>query len=279
VARTQPGDLVFLIGSDDKRYLFRLDPAAELHTHRGVLRHEAMIGLPWGSVVETHLGSRYHLFEPSLHDVLLHIRRRSQIVFPKDIGYILLRLSIGPGSTVLEAGTGSGAMTTALAWAVGPTGRVMSFDRRADMLELARRNLERLGLADRVEFRLRDVAEGLEVDEAPAMFMDVRTPHLYLEPVRRALSPGGAFAAIVPTTNQVTDLIAALEANDFRFVEVVEVLLRFYKPVAERLRPTDRMVAHTGYLVFARSPAGRAPDDAPRGAHTGSPPPTGDEQA
>lgn len=249
---TAAGDLAMLVGRDHRHFIVRLNPEAELQTHRGVLRHVDLIGQPWGARVESHLGARFHLLEPSLHDLLLGIRRNSQIVFPKDIGYILLNLSVGPGKTVLEAGTGSGALTTALAWAVGPQGRVISYDRREDMQALARRNLARVGLEDRVTFRLRDIAEGFEETEVDALFLDLPRPEAYLPQVRAALGSGGAFGALLPTANQVSTLLEALQRQAFAFVEVCELLLRFYKPVPERLRPTDRMVAHTGYLVFGR---------------------------
>jgi tRNA (adenine57-N1/adenine58-N1)-methyltransferase len=248
----EAGEMVQLVGRDHKYRLVRLQPGAELHTHRGLIKHDDMIGKPWGSRVDSHLGRPFYLLPPSLHDVLRDTKRRSQIIFPKDIGYILLKLSVVPGSTVIEAGTGSGALTTALATAVGPQGRVISYDSREDMQTLARRNLQALGLDSRVAFRLQDISEGFAETGAPALFLDVPVPHEYIAQVRAALQPGGFFGSIVPTVNQVSLLLTALARHDFEFVEVSEISLRYYKPVPERLRPTDRMVAHTGYLIFAR---------------------------
>ncbi len=248
----QAGDVVMLVGREHRYFIFRLEPHADLQTHRGVVKHDALIGMPWGSLVESHLGSRFYLVEPALHDVLINIRRNSQIIFPKDIGYILVRLSVGPGKTIVEGGTGSGALTTALAWAVGPQGKVITYERREDMQELARRNLERVGLEDRVVFKLRDIAQGFDETDADALFLDVPNPEHFLPQVRAALHPGGAFGTILPTTNQVSALLQAMQEQSFAFVEVCELMLRFYKVVPQRLRPTDRMVAHTGYLVFAR---------------------------
>jgi tRNA (adenine57-N1/adenine58-N1)-methyltransferase len=252
VTLIQAGDMVQLVGRDHKYRLVRLQSGADLHTHRGVIKHDDMIGKPWGARIDSHLGRPFYLLPPSLHDVLRDTKRSSQIIFPKDIGYILLKLSIAPGVTVIEAGTGSGALTTALATAVGPQGRVLSFDSRADMQTLARHNLEQLGLESRVEFRQRDIAEGFGETDIPSLFLDVAVPHEYIAQARAALRPGGFFGSIVPTTNQVCMLLTALERHDFEFVEVSELSLRYYKPVPERLRPTDRMVAHTGYLIFAR---------------------------
>jgi tRNA (adenine57-N1/adenine58-N1)-methyltransferase len=248
-----------LTGTGKKEFIFRLDPSAELQTHQGVLRHADLIGIPWGSEVSSHLGRVFFILQPTLRDVLLHIRRQSQIVFPKDIGYILLRLSVGEGMRVIEAGTGSGAMTTALAWAVGADGEVFSYDRRADMIELARKNLARVGLEGRVTFRHRDLEEGFDDTGVDALFLDLPNPHDYLPAVRTALRDGGAFASILPTTNQVSMLLRAMGDRRFGLVQVCELSLRFYKQVPDRLRPEDRMVAHTGYLVFGRQLAvGRA---------------------
>ena len=249
---TRDGDLILLIDAKNKPFIFRLQTGQELQTHRGVVRHADLIGIPWGSRVASHLGQPFYLLSPSLHDLLLHLPRQSQIVFPKEVGYILLRLSVGPGARVIEAGTGSGAMTLALASAVGEEGHVYSYDRRADMQSLAGRNLARVGLESRVTFHEGSIEDGFRESDVDALFLDVPDPHLALPQVRRALRPGSPFCAILPTVNQIAVLLAAMETNEFAFPEVCEILLRFYKTVPQRLRPLDRMVAHTGYLVFAR---------------------------
>ena len=120
------------------------------------------------------------------------------------------------------------------------------------MQEVARKNLERFGLADRVEFKIRDIGEGFDETSVDALFLDVANSYDYMRQVRGALKPGGFFGSILPTTNQVTKLLYALRQEDFAFTEVLEIMLRFYKPEPDKLRPTDRMVAHTGYLIFAR---------------------------
>jgi len=254
--KSQAGDLAMLVGKGRKQFLTQLNPENKLQTHWGVLRHADLIEQDWGSRVKSHSGNEFLLFQPSLLDILLHTKRRSQIMYPKDIGYILLKLSVGPGSTVLEAGTGSGALTSALAWAVGASGRVYSYDRRDDMQELARRNLERLGLLERVSLHLQDIEFGLEPREVPSVFLDLPEPERYLTQVRQVMQSGGVLGSILPTTNQVSRLLAALDQHSFALVEVCEVLLRFYKTVADRFRPEDRMIGHTGYLVFARAMQG-----------------------
>jgi tRNA (adenine57-N1/adenine58-N1)-methyltransferase len=182
----------------------------------------------------------------------MNVKRESQIIYPKESGYALLKMNIMPGSRVIEAGTGSGAMTIALARGVMPSGKVYSYDRRQDMIDLATRNLSSVGVLDFVELRCRGVAEGFDEKEVDALFMDLREPHLYVGRVKEALAPGSFFGALVPTTNQVSALLEELERRGFVDLEVSEILVRRYKTVPARLRPEDRMVAHTGYLVFAR---------------------------
>ncbi len=248
------GDWVLLLAPDEKRFMIRLAPTLQLHTHRGFILHDALIGQPFGSSVSTQLGQPFLMLQPSTFDLLMHVRRISQIVYPKEIGYILLRLNIVPGTRVVEAGTGSGALTLAFSRFVLPGGHVYSYEERADMLELAHKNLERVGALDAVELKQRDIRAGFEEREADALFLDLREPWLFLAQAHAALKGGGFFGSLVPTTNQLSDLLAEMEAlGGWADIEVTEIMMRRYKPVAERLRPEDRMVAHTGYLIFARA--------------------------
>jgi len=248
----QAGEVALLILSDKRRFLVPLQPGMVQHTHEGLVRHDEIIGQPAGKTLTTHLGRPFLALRPSLYEILMSLRRITQIIYPKDIGYILLKLNAGPGCRVVECGTGSGVLTTALAYSVRSGGRVYSYEQRADMLVVAARNLANVGLSGQVELKQRDAAEGFDECDVDALFLDVREPWLYLHQAWNALTPGGFFGAIVPTTNQVSDLLAGLEQFPFGDVEVCEILVRTYKPVAARLRPTDRMVAHTGYLIFAR---------------------------
>jgi len=260
----QAGDLAQLVGLTHKHFIFILQPGGEFQSHRGVLKHDDLIGKPWGSQVFSHTGAPFYLLQPSMSDVLNELPRSTQILYPKDIGYILIQMGISEGQTVLEAGTGSGSMTIAMATAVGPQGRVISYEKTPDTQNLARKNLERVGLASRVTFKLRDIQEGFDETEADAFFLDVQNPFDYLEHVRAALKPGGFFGSLMPTFNQVEKVLYALKKNNFAFVEVCELILRYYKTNPARLRPTDRMVAHTGFLVFGRRI--EFTDDDPRGA-------------
>ena len=255
------GDLVQLLGSRHKSHFIRLRAGEIFQTHRGEIRHDDMIGIPWGTRLYSHTGNPFYLMRPGLADLITNIKRNTQIIYPKDIGYIVMVMGIGPGIHVLEAGTGSGALTTAFAFLVGENGSVTSYEKREQMQNLARKNLNRLGLEENVTFKLGDIADGFEERDVDAIFLDLPNPYDYISQVKTSLKVGGFVGMILPTTNQVSRSLEALRVNNFAFLEVCEILLRFYKPDWERLRPTDRMVAHTGYLLFGRSVMERPDED------------------
>jgi len=249
---TAAGDLILLVTTDHKRYLLKLQPRNQHHTHQGIYPHDELIGCPWGAEVRSQLGQSALILEPGLGDLMTHLRRGTQIIYPKDAAYLVHRLSLRAGSRVIEAGTGSGVLTTALAWAVAPTGTVYTYEARSETHQLARRNLERVGLLRHVQMFEGSAANGFQQQNVDAVMLDMREPWRFLEQVRAALRPGGFFATLVPTTNQVTEILSALETQHFVDIAVEELLLRNYKPIPDRLRPEDNMIAHTGYLIFAR---------------------------
>ncbi|MDQ3007787.1 MAG: tRNA (adenine-N1)-methyltransferase [Chloroflexota bacterium] len=246
------GDLAQLVGLRHKHFIIPLQAGAKFETHRGILQHDDLIGKQWGTQVFSHTGAPFFLLQPSLADLLIDLPRTTQILYPKDIGFILVTMGVGYGQRVMEAGTGSGSMTTALAHAVGPDGCVISYEIKPDVQNLARKNLNRFGLESRVDFKLRDIQQGFDETDADSFFLDVPNPYDFTAQVRAALKPGGFLCCLIPTFNQVEKTLYALSRSKFAFLEVCEILLRYYQPEPSRLRPTDRMVAHTGFLVFAR---------------------------
>jgi len=253
MALVAAGDVIQLRSRRDRKaFHFRLEPGRRLETHKGIFEHDNVIGCSYGQEITSHLGESFFILRPSTDDLLRTIRRKSQIIFPKDVGFILLKLAIVPGKLVVEAGTGSGALTLAMAQAVGPQGHIVSYDVREDMQNLARRNLELENLTDRVTLKQRDIVEGFDETNVQSLFLDVPNPWDYLGVARAALGGGGHFGALVPTANQVIELLDGLNQEAFVYPEVLEILMRYYKTVPARMRPDDRMVGHTGYLVFAR---------------------------
>lgn len=249
----QEGDLVQLLGTTHKNHLLVLKAGEVFMTHRGVIKHDDIIGQPWGVRLESHNGHPFFVLQPGITDLVQAIKRTTQIMYPKDIGYIVLRLGVGPGKRVLECGGGSGGLTTVLAFLTGDTGRVYSYERNPEVQLLAQKNLRLFGLDQRVEFKLGDANEGFEERYLDAIFLDLPNPYDYLAQVSASLKGGGQFATLLPTMNQVELTLRALSHSNFAFIDVCEILLRHYKSDWGRLRPVDRMVAHTGYLIFARS--------------------------
>ncbi len=246
------GQIVLLVSQRGKRYLRRLEPGDDLHTNDGVLAAADVEAATYGDVLRSHLGKPFRLLKPTLADLVKGVKRKTQILYPKDIGYVLIKLGVGAGSRVAECGSGSGSMTVALAHSVGEAGRVYSYEQRQEFADLCRENLERYGLGTQVEHFVRDIADGFEDHQADALFLDVRTPWEYLEQAVAVVSPGSPLAFLLPTVTQVERLLKSLETGPFDDLEVCEILVRRWKPVPDRLRPDDRMVAHTGFLIFAR---------------------------
>jgi len=256
------GDLAQLVGLRHKHFIIVLQAGTKFESHRGIIPHDELIGKLWGTQVYSHNGAPFFLLQPSLSNLLTDLPRTTQILYPKDIGFILVTMGVGPGQKVMEAGTGSGSMTTALAYAVGNEGRVTSYEIKPDNQNLARKNLTRFGLDSRVDFKLRDIQEGFDETDADSFFLDVPNAYDYVAQVRAALKPGGFLCCLIPTFNQVEKTLYSLRREKYAFIDVCEILLRYYQPEPTKLRPTDRMVAHTGFLVFARR---IEPTEDPRG--------------
>ena len=248
----EPGPVVLFLGPTGKRYLRMLEAGAQLHTHHGFLEMDAAAEAGFGATIPTHKGTPYTMIKPTIYDLIKGVKRATQIMYPKEIAYTLVKMGIGPGTKVIEAGSGSGGFTVALAYYVGDTGKVYTHERRDDFFKLTGQNLARYGLSHRVEQFQQDIEEGFAVTGADCLFLDVRTPWDYLAHIPKAVIPGAMLGFLLPTTNQVQDLLLGLEQGPFSDVEVLEILIRRYKTVPQRLRPDDRMVAHTGFLIFAR---------------------------
>jgi tRNA (adenine57-N1/adenine58-N1)-methyltransferase len=246
------GDLVLLVSPDRKHYLIRLQPGGQWFSHHGAVAHDDLIGQPLGRTVHTPHDHAYLALEPSAADLMRNLPRSTQIIYDKDAAQIAMRLNLYPGRTIVEAGTGSGALTFILARHVLPTGHVYSYETRPEAFEIAQGNLADLGLTPYVTLYNQDISSGFHETEMDALFLDLREPWLFLDHAWDALKGSGFFGALLPTTNQVSELLAGLEAMPFGDISVEEILVRSWKTVPARLRPEDRMIAHSSFLVFAR---------------------------
>ncbi|NPA96905.1 MAG: tRNA (adenine-N1)-methyltransferase [Crenarchaeota archaeon] len=237
-----------------RKWIVRVERGKVFGSDRGTARHDDMIGREVGSSIELSAGFKAYLLRPLLIDYLERgFARRTQVLYPKDMGLILLLLGIGPGSRVLEAGIGSGFMTAVLANAVRPSGKVYAYEVREEFAEVALRNLRRVGLDRFVEVKIRDVKQGVEERDLDAALLDMPDPWDALGAVHEALRPSAPIVFFLPTASQVDKLLYRLrEFGGFIDVRVFETLLREYRPVPGALRPETVMVGHTGYIVFAR---------------------------
>ena len=245
------GDFVLLVGEDGKEFLLKVEDRV-FGTHKGNIDLSALTQLDYGDCVKTTKGVRYWIVRPTLYDFIKRVKRQTQIIYPKDIGYIMLKLGVGPGKRVVECGTGSGALTMAFSYYVRPFGRVYTYEAREEFSRLARTNLRKVGLDEWVVFKVARGEDGFDERDVDAVFIDVKYPEPLVKSAWDALRSGGSIGFLLPTANQVSSVLKVVEEVGFVGVEVVEILVRRYKTNPERLRPDDMMVAHTGFLLFGR---------------------------
>ena len=250
----RPGDRVQLTDPKGRMHTITLEPGKSFHTHRGVLEHDALIGLPDGSVVTTAGGTAYLALRPLLADYVLSMPRGAQVIYPKDAAQIVMMGDVFPGAKVLEAGAGSGALTCSLLRAVGTAGEVHSFELRDDFAVIARRNVESFFGGPHPAWRLRlgDVTT-CEESGFDRIILDLLAPWEALDLLDRALVPGGVFIGYVATTPQLSELVEALrEHGGFTEPRAWESLVRDWHVEGLAVRPDHRMIAHTAFLVSAR---------------------------
>ena len=253
--KVPPGTLIYLYHNEQAKYLTAYQPGKKVSSHLGEIILPP--DLHYGAQLLSSKGASFHVLIPTTADLAMKVRRTTTIIYPKDAGLMLLETGIGAGSRVLEVGTGSGAMTIILARAVGKEGHVYSFERRPEFQENARENLRRAGLEDRVTFLLRDPAlEGFGLPSpVDAAIIDVPEPWTLVAPLREALRGGAAAAFLIPTIDQVLRTWEALQKSGFLRLRCVEVWEREMLIRPGKTRPRERMVSHTGYLLFAHKGA------------------------
>lgn len=252
------GDPALLIDSKGRHFLLKLESGRTFQYHNGAVGHDELLGAEDGTWVRASTGSRLLLLRPRLADYILKMRRRAQVVYPKDLGPILVYADIGPGMTVLEAGTGSGALTLGLARAVGPTGRVISVELRDDHGKHARKTIERWygDVPQNLDLLVGDVASHVETIRPERIVLDVPEPWHTIEAAAKHQPTGGVLCAYLPTVPQVqTTVDKARELGVFAEIEVMEFLLREWNVSGRSVRPEHTMVGHTGFLVFMRRTA------------------------
>ena len=251
----QDGEQALLIDQRGRRHLLLLRKGDTFHSDRGWVPHDNIIGHPDGSWVRTSKGTRFLALRPTLAEYVLDMPRGAQVIYPKDLAIVMFWADIFPGARVLEAGMGSGALTLALLRAVGPDGRVVSYEQREDFCRRALANIHiRLGEVTNLIVRIRPVEDGLSEEEpVDRAVFDLPEPWRLVDPVAAVLRPGGIFLSYVPTIIQSHQIVDVLQHDrHWALIETFETLYRPWNIEGQSVRPFHRMVAHTGFITVAR---------------------------
>lgn len=246
------GDDLLLFLDNKRTFLVKVKKDESFHTHKGYINFNDVIGRTYGGKVKSSLDVDFTLFKPTLSDYLRKMRHATQVIYPKDTALIVNYSNIGPGSRIVEAGTGSGVLTSALAHYVRPTGKVYSYEARKERIEKARKNIERTGLMAFIELKEGDVTQHIDEKNVDAVILDLATPWLVVPLADQALTVGGSFVSFSPTIEQTVKTTTALMENAFENVETVECILRRIKVKEGQTRPETLMIGHTGYITRAR---------------------------
>ena len=259
----QPNDAVIFIDRKGRRYLKVLKPGLKLLI-RGELMADSLVGIEEGSRIKFSGGETFLVLRPTYADLVPHLPRTAQVIYPKDTGPLIVWGDVFPGATVIEGGVGAGALTIALLRAIGPHGRLVSYEIRDDFADLAQRNVAAFfGAAPNWTLKRRDLYEGFDETAADRMFLDLPEPGRALQVAARALRPGGVLVGYVPTALQLKDTVDALQAHaEFGQIESFETLLRHWQVKGLSVRPLNRMVAHSAFIIIARRLAAPPPPGA-----------------
>jgi tRNA (adenine57-N1/adenine58-N1)-methyltransferase len=252
LTKIEESSYVLLFHTPRKKWLTKVASDKKFHTHLGIIDVSSIIGREYGSAVRTTEGKLIFLMEPTIHDFIMKSERKTQIVYPKDLGYIIARTGLKNGSKVLEVGTGSGALATFMASIVKPEGHVYSFDVNYEFMEIAKRNLEKAGMDKYVTMHQHDPHQGIHIRDADVATVDLGDPWTVVDQVHEALKGGGAFVAICPTMNQIEKTATQLKKSGYADIDCVELMIRNLEAREGMTRPSMRMIGHTTYLVFAR---------------------------
>jgi len=247
------GDLVLIYLDYKRQYLVQISENLKLSSDLGNMDLNELLGKPFGYTGETHLGHEYYCLRPSTADLMFKVKRKTTIVYPKDLGYLLVETAVGPGSRVIDVGTGSGALSMVLAKIIAPDGMVFSYERREEFLDNAKRNIERAGFLKNVKFCCRDVVvDGFDEQEVDAIFLDVPEPWAIVPNAADALKGGHHLVSWSPNIEQVSRTVDVLKQNHFIRVRVSEIIERDMLVRQQGIRPRERGITHTAYLVRAQ---------------------------
>ena len=250
--KIKEGDFVLISVSKDKKWMVKVEKGKDFHTHKGTIKLDDLIGLEFGSSIVNAKDAVFYLWKPIPYDYLEAITHSTQVIYQTDIAQIIFSAGVCSGTRVIEAGTGSGGLTSALARYVSPNGKVYSYDIKEQHQVVARKNVKKLGLDDFVEFKVRDVAQGFDEKDVDSVILDMPTPWNVIPKAREALAGGGILLVFVPTYGQVDQTLEKMVENNFLRIEAFEVIRRDLTTKIGAIRPTTRMVGFTAFLVIGR---------------------------
>lgn len=248
-----PDSFIMVYRDRRRHWIVRPKDSPKLHTHLGILDVSALVGQSFGTRVTTTMGDELVILKPTIEDLMMKFARKTQVVYPKDLGLMVVKLGIHSGSKVVETGTGSGSTTALLAYLVQPAGMVYTYDINPEFQEVAKKNVAKLGLSEYVSFKVKDSKLGFEEADLDAGVLDVGDPWEVVPSMRMALKPSAPMVSITPTTNQAEKLVQKMWDEGFADIETVEILLRRLEARVGMTRPSNIMVGHTAYLTFGRT--------------------------
>jgi len=253
----KPNDLIYLILDERRKWLVKVEEGREFQTHKGTVKFDDVIGKPFGSVIFSQpyesQGYKFYVLKPLPSDYVIYMSRKTQIIYPEDAGLILMYTGISPGSMVIEAGCGSGALTCILGNYIRPNGHIFSYDIRKQSLKKAKNNVLKAGLSDFVSIQYGDILiDDLGHENVDSVVLDMPQPWMAIKKIKQYLKLSGTLVSFSPTIEQVKKTTFALRENEFYEINTYELIKRKYQVKSNATHPEVRMIGHTGYMTFAR---------------------------
>jgi tRNA (adenine57-N1/adenine58-N1)-methyltransferase len=254
VAKIKQGAYVLFYYNHSKKWLVKISKKEQLHTHIGIIPHKDAIGKEYGNIIITNKSKYVYMLEPTMYDYISKIQHGTQIVYPKDLGYIVSRTGLKTGQKVVEIGTGSGSLTSFVAGIISPRGHIYTFDVDDNFMNIAKKNIEKIDMSKYITMKKLDIkqAKKVPITDADVALIDLGDPWTVIPQVRKMLKGSGSVIAICPTMNQLEKLTDALVKNEFTDIECIENIQRTIEAREGKTRHSFQGIGHTTYLCYAR---------------------------
>ena len=247
----QKDDFILIVLDTFHKWIMNVSSKEEFHTNKGIINCEELIGQEFGIKIKSSMGKEFLILKPTIRDLTLKAKRKTQIIYPKDASMIIYFTGISSGYRVIEAGVGSGALTMALSYYVRPNGMIYGYEIIERHYKMAEKNLRKNKLDNWVELKLKDINDGVEEDNIDVIILDLGDPWNIIPNIFDSLKNGGYIVCYSPTTSQVEKTLKTLKTNSFYYIHTIETLCRSWQAEYDKLRPHTRMIGHTGFMTFA----------------------------